>query len=58
MQEALEHKRSVGGNTRHSQVFLPTSWVLYRFLCAEQNRTEHSRGYFIWYINFPIHSAN
>ena len=24
----LEHERSIGKNTRHSQVFLPTSWVL------------------------------
>ena len=26
----LEHERSVGGNTKHSRVFLPTSWVLYQ----------------------------
>ena len=24
----LEHERSVGGNTRRSRVFLPTSWVI------------------------------
>ena len=34
-QEAVEHERSVGENTRRScRVFFPTSWVLYRFLSA------------------------
>ena len=49
-QQAVEHERSVGENTRRSRVFLTTSWVLYHFQSALQHRTEHCRGFFICFM--------
>ena len=60
-QEAVEHERSVGENTRRSPVFFPTSWVLYRFLSALQQNRAQSRLLYLFYDkesdNFPTHWA-
>ena len=59
--EAVEHERSVGENTRQSRVFFPSSWVLYRFLSALQQNRAQSRLLYLFYDkesnNFPTHSA-
>ena len=55
----LKHERSVGRNTRRSRVFLPTSWVLKRFLSfLQQYRAQLRLLYLICNkesVEFPMH---
>ena len=55
----LEHERSVGGNRRHSRVFLPTSWVLLSL--PNYFTTEESTNKLLYlfhdkeFVKFPTH---